>query len=189
MQLHFLGTGTQDTRGTLSEAGFLIKTANSTIIIDPGPGAARTLAELKILSVNEIIISQPNKGHDANLIKKHGTSEIRITKKDHGTLFTLPDFTIAHIFSHIPKDIDHYKADTLILATRQDNLLEKLKPKLAILTGFEKNALDENPVYRARELQKKTGIQTIAAHDGLMVDLRSYGAVSEQKHLSKFTKA
>ena len=183
MRLHFLGTGTQDTRGTLLEAGFLIKTANSTLLVDPGPGAARALAELKIQSVNEIIISDQNKAHDAPIIKKSGTTEVTITKKEHGTIFTLPDFTIAYIFDKIPKEVDQYRADTVILVTRQHSILEKLKPKLAILTGFDKDTLDENPVYLAREIQKKTGVQTIAAHDGLIVDLRSYSAISEQKHL------
>lgn len=65
-------------------------------------------------------------------------------------------------------------------------LLIKTKPKLAITTHFNKIMLEKNPMYEAREIQKKSGIQTIAAHDGMVIEPSSYSAELKQKQLSSF---
>jgi ribonuclease BN (tRNA processing enzyme) len=65
-------------------------------------------------------------------------------------------------------------------------LLKKAKPKLAIITHFNKIMLEKNPIYESREIQKKSGIQTIAAHDGLIIEPSSYSAELKQKQLSSF---
>ncbi|VVB81439.1 Uncharacterised protein [uncultured archaeon] len=114
-------------------------------------------------------------------IKSEGTSET-LTKKA-GIIYKLPDCTIAHITGKVEKkEIKEYQAEVIILPTKQaEQIITKLKPKLAILCG------DKEAVYTARELQHKTGIQTIAAEDNLVVDLYAYSALAEQKSLGKFT--
>jgi ribonuclease BN (tRNA processing enzyme) len=62
-------------------------------------------------------------------------------------------------------------------------IIEQIKPKLAILTHFGEEMLESNPLYEARDIQKITGIQTIAAYDGLKIDPMSYSAISTQKSL------
>ena len=68
-------------------------------------------------------------------------------------------------------------------------LVEKIKPSLAVLTHFGKNLLDQNPLYRARDVQKETGVRVICAEDGLVVDPAAYDARSSQRTLSNFTQA
>jgi ribonuclease BN (tRNA processing enzyme) len=64
--------------------------------------------------------------------------------------------------------------------------LQKTKPKLAILTHFGIKMLDADPIYEAREIQKKTTTQVISARDGMVVNPVSYAASLKQKKLSSF---
>lgn len=65
-------------------------------------------------------------------------------------------------------------------------LLQKVKPKLAILQHFGMSMLRANPLYEAREIQKQSGVQTIAATDGMTIDPLSYSAKAAQKTLSGY---
>lgn len=51
------------------------------------------------------------------------------------------------------------------------NLVGEVKPELAIITHFGARLLRKKPIYEARDIQQKTGIRTIAAHDGLRIDM------------------
>ncbi|MBU1201812.1 MAG: MBL fold metallo-hydrolase [Nanoarchaeota archaeon] len=64
--------------------------------------------------------------------------------------------------------------------------LEKTKPKLAILTHFGIKMLDGDPIFEAREIQKKTPSQVIAARDGMTVNPTSYASSINQKRLDSF---
>ena len=48
-------------------------------------------------------------------------------------------------------------------------IIDHVKPKMAILTHFGLQMLKADPILQAREIQRATGIQTIAAHDGLSI--------------------
>jgi len=48
-------------------------------------------------------------------------------------------------------------------------IIETIKPRLAILTHFGMDMLKADPMVEAREIQRRTGIQTIAAYDGLII--------------------
>ena len=48
-------------------------------------------------------------------------------------------------------------------------IISHVKPKMAILTHFGLQMLKADPIMQAREIQRITGIQTIAAHDGLAI--------------------
>ncbi len=65
-------------------------------------------------------------------------------------------------------------------------LLQKVKPKLAIIQHFGMTMLRANPIYEAREIQKQSKVQTIAAVDGMHVDPISYSAKSGQKTLTNY---
>lgn len=65
-------------------------------------------------------------------------------------------------------------------------LLEKTKPKLAIITHFGIKMLDADPLYEAREIQKRAKCQVIAAKDGLTVNPVSYSSSVKQKRLGSF---
>lgn len=193
--LYFLGTGSPETRGQLSEGGYLIKTKDSILHVDPGQGAAHGLSKLKINKVTALIITNEQHAHDANLIKTEQTitgnadlGTFHLFKKDNGYIIKHPDGSIAYITGPV-KQPKEYAADVVILAHhgQEEKIITTIKPKLAILTRYNNTIYTKNPVYLARELQKHTGIQTIAAQDNLTVDLDSYSALAAQKSLDKFT--
>lgn len=64
----------------------------------------------------------------------------------------------ATIFSHMNSD------DAV-------ELLKGVKPKLAILQHFGRSMLEAGPASEAVEIQNKSGVKTIAAQDGLMIDI------------------
>lgn len=64
--------------------------------------------------------------------------------------------------------------------------LQKTKPKLAILTHFGVKMLDSDPIHQAREIQKRTESQVIAAKDGLVVNPVSYASSLKQRKLNAF---
>jgi len=67
-------------------------------------------------------------------------------------------------------------------------IITKVKPKLAILTHFGNKLMNTNPIYEAREIQKQTGVQVIAAEDGMAIDPLSYSADLKQKTLNLYKK-
>lgn len=67
-------------------------------------------------------------------------------------------------------------------------IINKAKPKLAILTHFGNKLMNINPIYEAREIQKQTGVQVIAAEDGMAIDPISYSADLKQKTLNLYKK-
>ena len=46
--------------------------------------------------------------------------------------------------------------------------------------------LEANPIYEAREIQKQTEVQTIAAKDGLMINPLSMSISLRQKSLNQY---
>ena len=50
-------------------------------------------------------------------------------------------------------------------------LIDDVKPELAIINHFGQKMINANPLLEAREIQKRTGVRTIAAQDGLSVNL------------------
>lgn len=53
-------------------------------------------------------------------------------------------------------------------------IISHVRPKLAILTGFGLEMLKADPLQETREVQRITGVQTLAAKDGLLIS-PSYG--------------
>jgi len=62
-------------------------------------------------------------------------------------------------------------------------ILKISKPKLAIITHFGSEEIIKDSLYIAREITKKSNIQTIAARDGLIIEPASYSATAKQKTL------
>jgi len=67
-------------------------------------------------------------------------------------------------------------------------IINKAKPKLTILTHFGSKLINTNPIYEARDIQKQTGAQVIAAEDGMTIDPISYSADLKQKTLNLYRK-
>ena len=54
-------------------------------------------------------------------------------------------------------------------------IVSHVRPKLAVLTHFGLEMLKADPIQEAREVQRITGVQTIAAKDGLAISPEGYG--------------
>ncbi len=121
-----------------------------------------------------------------------------------GYNITAKNFTLAYIFQPMTKDAirkEKLKADVVVLYNKYLNkgkddlgvedsnkIISIINPKLAVLTGFSPNFRGDKHIQVARELKKKTGVQVVAADDGVTVDLLSYSALAAQKKLFSFTK-
>jgi ribonuclease BN (tRNA processing enzyme) len=66
------------------------------------------------------------------------------------------------------------------------NLLKKIKPSLAIITHFGIKMLSADPINEARTIQRESGVQTIAAKDGMVLNPQSYSALIKQKTLNLY---
>ena len=67
-----------------------------------------------------------------------------------------------------------------------EKIIKKASPQLAILTGFGIKMLQAETLYEAREMQKSTGIQIIAAKDGMTINPVSFTTTVRQKKLKSF---
>ena len=65
-------------------------------------------------------------------------------------------------------------------------IIEKLKPKLTIITHFSMKMLKADPLLEARRINKETKTQVIAAKDGTTINPLSYSAKSKQKTLKSY---
>ncbi|MCB9362161.1 MBL fold metallo-hydrolase [Candidatus Woesearchaeota archaeon] len=65
-----------------------------------------------------------------------------------------------------------------------EKVIERAKPQLCIITHFGNKLIESDPIYQARELQKKTGVQVMAATDGLEIDPKAYAKSNRQQKLS-----
>lgn len=63
-------------------------------------------------------------------------------------------------------------------------IVSQVRPKLVVLTHFSTEMLRADPILEAREIQRITGVETVAAKDGLIVSPQSYGQKSPVKGFS-----
>ncbi|MGM5487569.1 MAG: MBL fold metallo-hydrolase [Nanobdellota archaeon] len=122
-----------------------------------------------------------------------------------GFKFFTPDFVLAYSgdTTYTKEAVKHYSnADILILncvypaSVKQDDhlndedvvkILKKVQPRMCVLTHFGSKFLDNDPLYMAREIQKETGVQVIAAVDGLELHPLSYSARMNQRTLNLYS--
>ena len=65
-------------------------------------------------------------------------------------------------------------------------IIEKVKPRLSIITHFGVKMVEADPINEAREIQKQTKQQVIAAKDGMSINPATYAAKSQQKSLKSY---
>jgi len=68
-------------------------------------------------------------------------------------------------------------------------IIEKVKPKLAIITHFGFDMLKADPLQEARHMHLLAGVQVVAAHDGMVLSPQSYAAHSKQARLTTFVES
>ncbi|MBI4139967.1 MBL fold metallo-hydrolase [Candidatus Woesearchaeota archaeon] len=96
------------------------------------------------------------------------------------------EFEGADILIMNTKHLMGEKSATNLTTNDAIKMVGLVKPKLAIMTHFSTKFHEANPLYEAREVQRKTEVQTIAAVDGLSIDPNSYSAKLRTKTLNLF---
>lgn len=108
--------------------------------------------------------------------------DVLVKRHAGGTTLALPDATVEYFPKTLKtKDAKHFTCNVLILGEHRDatKVIKAVNPRLAILHNGN--------LEHARDIQKATGIQTIAANQGLVVNLKAYNALSSQQRLVSFT--
>ncbi|MBN1792502.1 hypothetical protein JW826_02350 [Candidatus Woesearchaeota archaeon] len=67
------------------------------------------------------------------------------------------------------------------------SFLRRARPSRAIITGFGIKLIQSNPIQEARELQRDTKVEVLAASDGLVINPASFAARMKQIHLDEFS--
>lgn len=62
-------------------------------------------------------------------------------------------------------------------------IIQHVQPRLAIITHFGYEMVKADPLYEAREIQKQTKVQTLAAKDGMVINPILYALTGVQKTL------
>lgn len=68
------------------------------------------------------------------------------------------------------------KANNGLSLEEAKSIVERIKPKLTIITSIGAEMQNEDPIYAVREIQRATQTQVIAANDGLVINPVSYAA-------------
>lgn len=68
------------------------------------------------------------------------------------------------------------------------NILKFVKPQVAIITHFGNKMISASPIYEAREIQKQSGVPTLAAEDGMHIDPLAYSKERTQKMVDFLAK-
>ncbi len=123
-----------------------------------------TAIGLKFLTTKFVLGYSSDTGFEKRLIEEFKGVDIMV--------FNVPNTT--------EKDEYSLNVDDVI------RLVNDIKPKLTIVTGFGVKVINENPIEVAREIQKKTKIETIAAKDGLVINPVSYSVTLRQRTLNIF---
>ncbi len=64
--------------------------------------------------------------------------------------------------------------------------IQKAKPKLAVINHFGIKMIEANPMYEAREIQKESKVEVVAAKDGLLINPVSFSSRMRQVTLEPF---
>lgn len=144
--------------------------------------------------------------------KRVGINEVEIqalktsSNESHsiGFKFYTPDFTLSYssVTKYSAEIAEQYKNSGILILdlanpdkdnnkglSRDDviKIISRVSPKLVLLTGFGNKMIEADPLYEAREIQKETGVQIIAAKDGLVISPGSYSAHEGQRTFSTFS--
>jgi phosphoribosyl 1,2-cyclic phosphodiesterase len=134
------------------------------------------LKEGKFYNVGEVIFSTPVR-------HVHGV-------ETYGLKFSIGELSFSYIADSrfFPGLIDNYKSDMIILNVvfmnprdgiphlsikDAEQIINGIKPKIAVLNHFGMSVWKANPCMVADELTQKTGIKVIAARDGMVLDLNT----------------
>ncbi len=119
--------------------------------------------------------------------------EIKRTKHDEpdcvGAVLKLKDFSLGYTSdtAYFPALADEFKGvkvlilnvlrpgkdewDSHLCTEDAIEMIDEIKPELAVLYHFGAKMINANPLYEARRVQRATGVRTVAAEDGMFIEL------------------
>ena len=80
------------------------------------------------------------------------------------------------------KEKGHLNTDDVV------RFIQKAKPKLAVINHFGIKMIEANPMYEAREIQKNSKMEVVAARDGLLINPVSFSSRMRQVTLEPFSE-
>ncbi len=154
------------------------------------------------LSKPKVVIMEPGDEKKFGKIGVKATKTIHGDPKGVGFQFKYENFTLSYTsdteyFEELQRE--HKGADVLIASViRAGNerirghmcaddfgaLVDGVSPKLAVMTHLGMKFITDNPEGEARRITEETGIKTIAARDGMRLDLDEF--LSKQQTLDEF---
>jgi len=182
----------------LDNKGVLV--ANETLVNDPAP----YLTDYHRKFVEKIIVPSARQKIGIEDIEIHALKAEHTDPHALGFRIFTPNFIIAYSgdTGYTDEIAEQYEqSDIVILNTvhpfgtkAKDNLscddaitiIEKTKPKLAIITHFGSKLLQADPLYEAREIQKRTNVMVMAAKEGMKISPQNYAATIRQQKLNSY---
>jgi ribonuclease BN (tRNA processing enzyme) len=172
------------TLGGFDKKGIVI---GSESVINPSDNSTPSLSAFHQTCIERVIILHPEQKAAVETIEVEGIPIVHSDRSAIGLKITTPSAVIGYTGdTAFTNDLTNSfkNSDILILNvtlpgdTKTDNhlnretaqkLIAAVKPKLAVLTHFGFDMLKADPLIEARHIQLSTGVQTIAAHDGLVL--------------------
>jgi phosphoribosyl 1,2-cyclic phosphodiesterase len=154
------------------------------------------------LGKSNSVVMTADKTKQIGKIKITATKTIHNDPKAVGFNFQIEDFNLSYTTdTEYFKDLHRYHqgADVLlgsVIRPRDERirghmctddfakLVDEVSPKLAIMTHLGMKMIMNNADHEAEIVTKKTGVNTIAAHDGMKVDLEDF--MPKQSKLDEF---
>ncbi|RMF06879.1 hypothetical protein D6764_01180 [Candidatus Woesearchaeota archaeon] len=170
-------------------------------------GAAQNYPSLGAFArrwLERIIIVEPGKRVAVNEVDITASPTVHSDSAGVGFKIVTPDFSLGYTSdTEYDKSVSEAFRETDILIlnvvapfgvkvkgqlSSEDaaRILSEVKPTLGIITHFGIKMLSADPLHEARKIQKESGVQTIAAKDGMTIDPVSYSARLKQKTLKHF---
>jgi phosphoribosyl 1,2-cyclic phosphodiesterase len=154
------------------------------------------------LSKPEVIVMEKGDHHKFDKLNITATETVHGDPKAVGFKLAYDNFTISYTSDteYFPELYKHHKgADVLIASVIRagsdrirghmsvddfEVLVSEVSPKLAIMTHLGMKFIMDYPEREAQRVSKNTGIKTIAARDGMRIDLDEF--LSKQPTLDQF---
>lgn len=155
--------------------------------------------------VEKVITLKPEQKVGIEDVEIYATPAIHSDPNTIGFKFYTPEFVLTYTSdTKYNRDLTKFykDSDILIINTQEPadseekehnlssddavRIINKVKPRLAIITHFGLRMMKADPLYEAREIQRRTNVQTIAAKDGMVINPQTYSARSRNKTLTTF---
>ncbi|MBN2052542.1 MBL fold metallo-hydrolase [Candidatus Woesearchaeota archaeon] len=154
--------------------------------------------------VERVLVLEPNARIGINSINIYTTQTKHLDSEGMGFIFETPRYRIGYVSDTEYSDeiaSQFEKCGMLILNCKYPRemkgtgnlnvddaikFIKKASPKLAVLTHFGIKMIESDPMYQAREIQRETGVEVIAAKDGLLINPVSFSSRMRQSTLEPY---